>query len=218
MYAVRFLCGVFSLVVQLRSTSGFRVYGKITLVSCSGRESGPPRTHPSLGWQLLGVWRLAWWCNSSLDCISYWLKIGANSSSSVLLRNYWLWLASLKIITLCVHCYLWTYSHIPTLIESIEQRSRAIWWLRRYAVCGGEGYWALQCSISWSLNKHATPPTQGSKPTALTERYKVSHPPPPWSCGGMSIQSFPVSVITFTTQLFFDGSCKPALGTSKTLA
>lgn len=204
MYGVRFLFGVFSEVVQrLQSTSGFTVYGKNTLVLCSGRELDPPWIHPSLGWQSLGVWRFARWCNSSLDCIFYWLKIGANSSSSVLLRNYWLWLANLKIITLCVHCYLWTYSHIPALIESIEQHNKATWWLRCYTAWVGEGYWALlNCSISLWLNKHTTP-TRGRKPTeGFTEGYKMSYPPPPCSHGGTYIQSFPVSVITFTTQLF----------------
>lgn len=166
-------------------------------------QEGSKTHHGSILLQSLGVWRLARWCNSSLDCISYWLKIGANSSSSVLLRNYWLWLANLKIITLCVHCYLWTYSHIPTLIESIEQHSKATWWLRCYTAWMGEGYWALlNCSIPLWLNKHATP-TQGTKPTeGFTEGYKMSYPPPPCSRGGTHIQSVPVSVITLTTRLF----------------
>lgn len=124
---------------------------KKAVIPCSGREQDLPRPHHSVGWKSLGVWRIAQWCNSSLDCISYWLKIGANSSSSVLLRNYWLWLASLKIITWCVHCYLWTYSHIPTLIESIEQHNRAIWWLRCCTVWRGRRVLSTNCSISWWL-------------------------------------------------------------------
>lgn len=102
----------------------------------------------------------------------------------------------------------WTYSHIPTLIESIEQHNRVIWWLRCYTAWRGEGYWALlNCSLLWGLNKHATP-TQGRKPTGPTEGYKMSYPQPPCSHGGTYIQSFPVSVMTFTTQLFFGRSHK----------
>lgn len=189
------------------------------------RKGVRPTKDPSFSWlTVIRSLETCRWCNSSLDCISYWLKIGANSSSSVLLRNYWLWLASLKIITLCVHCYLWTWSHIPTLTECIEQHSRAIWWLRCYIVHGAERYWALlHCSISWWLNTH-TPPLRGAEnPPAFQkgEKWAIHHPLVPTGAQPC-IQTFPVSVIT--TQLFFDRSHEPTqhhscctLGRSKTL-